>query len=116
MIIFHSVTACRLINTVRLQKLLHISSHDELKNLHNKWVEETIRNKRQIRDEKWTQSVTVGSQNFIELTHKRLDARVIGRKIIQSDDKSFQIREDVSVYNVNFDHKTATLNANNDYY
>jgi len=55
-----------LINYKRLMELLHISTVDELRNSHKKWIEEILKTKNYVRESKWTQSIAVGSKSFVE--------------------------------------------------
>jgi len=61
--------------------LLHISTVDDLRNSHKKWVEEILKTKNYIRESKWTQSIAVGSKNFAEGTKEKLGIRAKGRKV-----------------------------------
>ena len=45
---------------------LHISTVDELRNSHKKWVEEILKTKNYVRESKWSQSIAVGSKSFVE--------------------------------------------------
>ncbi len=47
-------------------ELLHISTVDELRNSHKKWVEEILKTKNYVRESKWSQSIAVGSKSFVE--------------------------------------------------
>ena len=46
--------------------LLGIENYDDLKNTHYKWVESAIQVDNCDKENKWTQSIAVGSQAFAE--------------------------------------------------
>jgi putative transposase len=54
-----------LIDYKRFMDLLQISTIDELKNSHKKWIEEVLKTKNYVRESKWTQSIAVGSKSFV---------------------------------------------------
>ena len=49
------------------------------------------------KENKWTQSIAVGSQSFVEKMKKALGFRAAGRKIICTDD-TFELREGQTSY------------------
>jgi putative transposase len=75
-----------------LVRLLPIDTHDELKQLHRKWIEEELKKPQIIRQSKWAQSITVGDNSFVELIKERLGIRAKGRKIHATQD-DYQLRE-----------------------
>ncbi|MBW2202492.1 MAG: transposase, partial [Deltaproteobacteria bacterium] len=46
-----------LIDYKRLMDLLHISTVDDLRNSHKKWVEEILKTQNYVRESKWSQSI-----------------------------------------------------------
>ncbi len=64
-------------------KLFRFRDHDELKKAHRSWVEETLKEARLAREEYWTESVAVGSQEFVSGIKQELLERGIGKKIIK---------------------------------
>ena len=61
-------------------------NYDELKNSRNKLVESAIQTDNRDKENKWTQSIAVGSKAFIEKIRGALGYRAKGRKIICADD------------------------------
>jgi len=76
----------------RLMGLLGFENYDDLKDAHHKWVESAIQTDNRDKENKWTQSIAVGSKMFIEKMKGALGHRAKGRKIICADDK-FELRE-----------------------
>lgn len=76
-----------LIDYERLMQMLGIESYDLVKLYHKKWVEESLGGGHNIRDDKWTKSIAVGTREFIENVKAVLGALVKGRKIGQAGGK-----------------------------
>jgi putative transposase len=81
----------------RLLDLLGIENYDDLKDVHYKWVDSALQTDHSDRQNKWTQSIAVGSQRFIEKMQETLGFRAKGRKII-CDDDTFELREVLTPY------------------
>ena len=69
----------------RLITLLGFESYDDLKESHYKWVESAVQTDNCEKENKWTQSIAVGSKAFIEKMKGALGYRARGRKIIGVD-------------------------------
>jgi hypothetical protein len=82
----------RLIDRKALMELLCISDSDQLSYSHRGWVEEALRDKKWIRERKWSESIAVGTSLFVEHVKIELGARGLGRKIISSED-GYELRE-----------------------
>ena len=81
----------------RLVDLLGFETYDGLKDAHYKWVEGEIESNNCDKEDKWTQSIAVGSRSFVEKMKGGLGFRATGRKIISADD-TFELREVVAPY------------------
>jgi len=81
----------------RLMYLLGFENYDDLKDDHYKWVESTNQTDNCDKENKWTQSIAVGSKTFIEKMKGTLDYRARGRKIICADD-TFEPREVITPF------------------
>jgi putative transposase len=101
-------------NYQRLMDLLHISTIDELKNSHKKWIEEVLKTKNYVRESKWTQSIAVGSKSFVDNIKEKLGIRAKGRKVEGSRDL-YHLREAQAAYNSNFTPNNSDLRAKNTY-
>lgn len=76
----------------RLMGLLGFENYDDLKDTLYKWVNSAMQTDNRSKENKWTQSIAVGSKTFVEKMKEALGFRVTGRKII-SDDDTFELRE-----------------------
>jgi putative transposase len=81
----------------RLMGLLGFENYDDLKDAHYKWVSSAMQTDNKGKENKWTQSITVGSKTFIEKMKESLGVRAKGRKIICADD-TFELREVLTPY------------------
>ena len=76
----------------RLIGLLGFETYDEIKAAQNKWVESSIEADNRDKENRWTQSIAVGSKTFIEKIKAELGFRARGRKIICVENTS-ELRE-----------------------
>ena len=77
--------------------LLGFENYKDLKDVHYKWVDSAIQIDTSDRENKWTQSIDVGSKPFIGKMKAVLGFRAKGRKIISADD-TFKLREMIAPY------------------
>jgi REP element-mobilizing transposase RayT len=104
-----------LIDYKRLMELLHISTFDELRNSHKKWVEEILKTKNNVRESKWSKSIAVGSKGFVEGIKEKLGIRAKGRKVGESGGL-YHLREVQVPYNSDFTPENSDLSTKNTYY
>ena len=76
----------------RLTELLGFGHYDEVKDAHFKWADSAVPTGDSGKEDKWTQSIAVGSKSFVERIKESLGFRAAGRKIIGADD-TFELRE-----------------------
>ena len=103
-----------IIDYKRLMDLLHISTIDDLRNSHKKWVEEILKTQNHVRESKWSQSIAVGSKGFVEGIKEKLGIRAKGRKVADSKDL-YHLREAQAAYSSNFVPENGVLSAKNAY-
>jgi hypothetical protein len=104
-----------IIDYEKLMHLLQLRSYEDLKNFCKSRVDEAINEMGKLRDSKWTESIAVGCENFIEVTKKLLGIKAKGRKKVNSG-KGYELREPPASYNSNFAHKNDTLRLKNTHY
>ena len=81
----------------RLLGLLGFGNYDDLKDAHCKWVNSAMQTENRGKENKWTQSIAVGSKTFIEKMKETLGFKAKGRKINYADD-TFELREVLTPY------------------
>ena len=64
-----------------LMELLGIPSIEALCRSHTGWVEEALARSEQVRESKWTESVAVGSRDFVDVIKRGLRVKAKGRRI-----------------------------------
>ena len=78
-----------LIDYQGLTRLLGFDTYDEVRIYHKRWVDDYLENGKNTREDKWTKSIAVGSQGFVEKVKSLMGALAIGRKSTEVGD-SFQ--------------------------
>jgi len=101
-----------LINYKRLQELLGFDNYENLQAAHKKWVASSLENGADIRDEKWTASLAVGSKVFVENVQAAMGASAMGRKPREAGE-SYQLREIQQPYIDDFSGKKSEIAPEN---
>jgi hypothetical protein len=104
-----------LIDYERLRKLLGFDTYDRVITYHKGWVEDYLKNEKNIKDEKWTRSTAVGSRSFVDKVKSILGALALGRKSIEAG-KAYQLREPAVPYNAHFEVKKGNIGSENTYF
>lgn len=104
-----------LINYQRLTGLLGFDSYDEVKKYHQSWVEDSLENGKNIRDDKWTKSIAVGDKSFVERVKSFMGGLAIGRKNTGVGE-SFQLREPAVSYGAYFKGEKSDIGSENAYF
>lgn len=95
---------------------LGIGNYELLRESHRGWIEEALKESRHSREEKWTQSIAVGSRNFVEKTKEVLGVRAKGRKAQTSSGEACELREPQLFYQYDYASEKQGLSEENDYY
>jgi putative transposase len=98
-----------------LRALLGMNSYKSMRNQYTGWIEDSIRNREIKRDEKWTNSIAVGSKSFVDKLKSRLIGVAAGRKVKQSGD-GYALQEPVTPYIANFEAKNGDIGLENRYF
>ena len=104
-----------LIDQKRLHLLAGYNSEEEFQVSHTSWIEEALRTTFRKRENRWTESIAVGSKSFADKLKEKLGYRARGRRVEESESTS-ELKEEVSGYKVNFDAENGTLSLNNGYF
>lgn len=103
-----------LIDYQRLKELLGFDTYDEVKKYHKRWVDDYLGNGKNIRDNKWTKSIAVGTKSFVEKVKSLMGVLAIGRKSIELGE-SYQLREPSIPYGAHFEPKKCDIAPENTY-
>jgi putative transposase len=104
-----------LIDYQRLTDLLGFSSYDEVKNYHKKWVDDFLSNGKNVRDDKWTNSIAVGTKSFVERAKSLMGVLAVGRKSVGAGE-SYQLREPGVLYRAHLGGKKSDIGSENTYF
>ena len=104
-----------IIDYQRLIPLLQMKDIEDLQASCKGRVEEAINGMDQNRDSKWTESIAVGSERFIDATKKILGIKAKDRKRI-GHGKSYELRESSAPYGFNFTLENGHLSLQNAYF
>ncbi len=104
-----------MINYEKLRELAGAESYDLLTRYNQGWVEKYLGNGNNIRDDKWTKGIAVGSKGFVEHVKSALGAFAKGRKANESGD-SYQLRETSAPYGEHFRVKNEDIGLKNTYF
>jgi len=105
----------RIIDYEQLMALFGIHNLKELQEAYGERIQETCRREGNTRESKWTESIAVGSKEFIEDTKERLGVKARGREVIR-EDGIYQLREATEPYGHTFDPKNDDLRLENRYF
>jgi len=94
----------RIIDYTCLINLLELNSYTELKATHQRLINEAVKKGNLIREERWTESLAVGSQTFIEDIKGKLGVKGMYRPV--SEEKgTWKIKEETLMKQDYFDTK-----------
>jgi len=102
-----------LINYDRLRELLGLDSYDRVRSIHRQLVENCLGNNN-LREDRWTRSIAVGSELFIENIKSLMGVMALGRKNVEAGE-SFQLREERTSYIDSFGAQKNDIGLENRY-
>jgi hypothetical protein len=79
------------------------------------WIEELLKEDSHSRDEKWVESVAVGSEAFVRATKEELGFKAKGREVIGGVG-SYELRESPASYRAILGHENDPLRPQNGYF
>jgi putative transposase len=104
-----------LIDYEGLRDLLNFRSMNDLAAAYRGWIEESLQEASHFRDEKWTESIAVGSETFVTMTKEKLGYKVKGREVIGGNG-SYQLREPPAAYKGILGYENGGLRVENTYF
>lgn len=104
-----------LIDHQKLSELAGFDSYDEFRVAHQKLVNDSLINGNNFRQAQWTESIAVGSSNFLVGIKNKLGVLAKGRRILEKDGE-LQLREETGTYNNVFDGKKEDIGPLNAYF
>ena len=104
-----------LIDYEKLRTLLGFESYDLAQSYHKKLVNEYLRGANNIRDDKWTKGIAVGSEDFVKRIKATLGIPAKGRKSRETPE-AYQLRESPLPYSDHFGDKNDDIGSENTYF
>ena len=105
----------RIIANNKLAEVLGAASPEELPTMRQRSIKNIIKKGNLKRHGKWTESIAVGSESFVDAVKDELGIRAKSR-IVHQDKDSYQLREGVGPYNTIFHTENNVLSHNNGLY
>jgi REP element-mobilizing transposase RayT len=104
----------RLIDLATLSALCGFSNVADFQVGHRQWVGAALQMGSITRDDRWSESVAVGSEQFVEQVKTELGSAV-GRRQIAAENKTYSLREPSPPYSHPFEGNNGALSQNNAY-
>ncbi|MGM0517717.1 MAG: transposase [Pseudomonadota bacterium] len=92
----------RVIDIPALHEALGLPPNSEIASIRHEWVEQALKEDQLQRDTRWSESVAVGSQAFVEGVQKQLGTRAHARRVEDASDAAC-LRESPSPYVAEFE-------------
>ena len=102
----------RVVDLLALSELCGFDDIKEFQKAHREWVEEGLSGDIAGRDDRWSESLAVGSEGFVEQVKMELGFRAQHRQLAVADGL-YTLREPVPPYGDHFDTKNEALRPNN---
>ena len=93
----HPKARYRLIDHETLHKLLQVDSHTALAAAHRGWISSQLKRAPE-REERYSKSIALGSQSFVETVQAKMGIKAIGRRGRESRRDAYELRETVESY------------------
>ena len=78
-------------------------------------MDEALKDGNSVREAKWSESIAVGSQGFVERTKEKLGVRAKARKAKKIEGQ-FELREPRASYEVHFEAEKSDIGLQNTYF
>lgn len=104
-----------LIDYKSLMNILEIDQMEKMRESYREWVEEALTEREQRRQPKWTESIAVGSEGFVEKTKAALGIKALGREVIGGDGV-YELREPGVPYGLDSTDEIGDLRSENMYF
>jgi len=105
---------CVLIAYETLAELSGYDDYDSFRQAHKKWVEGSLSDGNNVCDEKWTRSVAVGSNRFVQKIKESLGWKARGRRVREVFG-GYELRERLEPYIAHFNPKNSDIGSENTY-
>ena len=97
-----------LIDYEKLFRLAGFKDFASFQEAHYGWVEAAVTQLSSVRESRWTESIAVGSENFLTSIKQQMHASARGRRV-RSSDAGYELREVVNPYNTISEGKNSDI-------
>lgn len=107
-----------IVNKHRLAALLGCHDLDDLRQLYNQIITETLQKNGLSRDEKWTGSLAIGSRIFTQRFATQMGNRLKSRTVTKIEDKdvfAVRLNSNSELYEVDCEKESVALEGNNEF-
>ena len=98
-------TRYRLIDHDKLRRFLNAATNEALAQTHRRWVESELKT-RPERQEHFSKSIAVGSEEFIRSVQMALGLRAVGRRVFETPAAGYQLKESIAAYGSKNSYRT----------
>jgi REP element-mobilizing transposase RayT len=98
-----------------LKDLLGFRTLEALAAAYRGWIDETLKSRDLRRESRWTESIAVGSEHFVQETQAHLGIRGKSRETIGVDG-SYELRESPTPYRAILGHENSGIRLQNSYF
>ena len=95
-----------------LERVKRVSNLRDFQRAHRQWVEQALENGLASRDDRWSESIAVGSLAFIDQVKNELGFKAMHREVLETDG-TFALREPAESYSGNFTGENEALSSEN---
>lgn len=92
--------------------LCGFSRVDDFQRAHREWVEAALTEGAMARDDRWSESIAVGSESFVNRVKNNLGVKARFRQVAEGNE-AYTLREPRQSYRGHFDRENEALSANN---
>jgi putative transposase len=103
---------------IDLRELTALCGFGDLENFqraHGGWIEQGLLGQRGVRDDRWSESIAVGSLRFVESVKSELRSRAMHRAV-ENAGRAYALREQGEAYNGDFGCKIKSLRPENTFF
>ncbi len=85
-------------------------------NVNRQWVNAALTEKTDLsRDTKWTRSIAVGCENFVNEVERKMRSLSVGRRVRPIKD-GYELRETIDTYNAHIEAEKCDIGVNNTWF
>jgi putative transposase len=80
------------------EHLLQCKDYESFRSAHQDWVQSSIEQQKNKRDDRWTKSIAVSGRGFTQQVQSIMGSMATGRKVREVEDDRYELREHQASY------------------